>query len=73
MDHQQQQPPPVPQQQPPANGPNYRPLNVRDALSYLDLVKVQFSQRPEVYNQFLDIMKEFKSQAYAFCYYFGLL
>ncbi|KAA1467807.1 hypothetical protein DENSPDRAFT_770847 [Dentipellis sp. KUC8613] len=39
-----------------------RPLNVTDALSYLDAVKVQFSDRPDVYNQFLDIMKDFKSQ-----------
>ncbi|OBZ85577.1 putative Xaa-Pro aminopeptidase P [Choanephora cucurbitarum] len=41
----------------------YRPLNVKDALTYLDQVKVKFSEQPEVYNQFLDIMKEFKSQA----------
>lgn len=41
---------------------NFRPLNVRDALTYLDQVKVQFSSRPDVYNQFLDIMKDFKSQ-----------
>ncbi|KAG9284179.1 hypothetical protein G9A89_022953 [Geosiphon pyriformis] len=40
----------------------YRPLNVKDALSYLDQVKVQFSDQPEVYNRFLDIMKDFKSQ-----------
>ncbi|KAJ1834435.1 hypothetical protein LPJ63_001970 [Coemansia sp. RSA 2711] len=40
---------------------NGRPLNVSDALSYLDLVKSQFQDRPEVYNQFLEIMKEFKS------------
>lgn len=58
----------------------YRPLNVRDALSYLDQVKashgmitlyntspsdtlqVQFFERPEVYNRFLDVMKEFKGQ-----------
>ncbi|KZT20179.1 hypothetical protein NEOLEDRAFT_1182706 [Neolentinus lepideus HHB14362 ss-1] len=39
-----------------------RPLNVTDALSYLDAVKVQFHERPDVYNQFLDIMKDFKSQ-----------
>lgn len=39
-----------------------RPLNVTDALSYLDAVKIQFAERPEVYNQFLDIMKDFKSQ-----------
>ncbi|TFK49235.1 hypothetical protein OE88DRAFT_1719716 [Heliocybe sulcata] len=39
-----------------------RQLNVTDALSYLDAVKVQFHDRPDVYNQFLDIMKDFKSQ-----------
>ncbi|OAD79564.1 hypothetical protein PHYBLDRAFT_162621 [Phycomyces blakesleeanus NRRL 1555(-)] len=41
----------------------YRPLNVRDALTYLDQVKVQFSDQPDVYNRFLDIMKDFKSQS----------
>ncbi|KAJ6601223.1 histone deacetylase complex, SIN3 component [Mycena vulgaris] len=40
-----------------------RPLNVTDALSYLDAVKNQFQNQPEVYNRFLDIMKDFKSQA----------
>lgn len=39
-----------------------RPLNVTDALSYLDAVKIQFHDQPDVYNHFLDIMKEFKSQ-----------
>jgi paired amphipathic helix protein Sin3a len=39
-----------------------RALNVTDALSYLDAVKVQFHEKPEVYNRFLDIMKDFKSQ-----------
>ncbi|KAK9469030.1 hypothetical protein V1512DRAFT_258454 [Lipomyces arxii] len=41
----------------------YRPLNVKDALSYLDQVKVQFQNQPDVYNRFLDIMKDFKSQS----------
>ncbi|KAI0244346.1 hypothetical protein L0F63_004235, partial [Massospora cicadina] len=40
-----------------------RPLNVRDALSYLDRVKLEFQNQPEIYNRFLDIMKDFKSQA----------
>jgi paired amphipathic helix protein Sin3a len=44
----------------------YRPLNVKDALTYLDQVKVQFQERPDVYNKFLDIMKDFKSQRYPF-------
>ena len=43
---------------------NNRPLNVTDALSYLDAVKVQFHDKPDVYNNFLDIMKDFKSQMY---------
>ena len=36
----------------------------QDALSYLDQVKVQFVDHPDVYNRFLDIMKDFKSGAY---------
>ena len=36
----------------------------QDALTYLDQVKVQFHDQPDVYNRFLDIMKDFKSQAY---------
>ncbi|KAJ7205768.1 paired amphipathic helix, partial [Mycena pura] len=36
--------------------------NVTDAFSYLDAVKVQFQDQPNVYNHFLDIMKEFRSQ-----------
>ena len=39
-------------------------LKVEDALSYLDQVKLQFGNQPHVYNEFLDIMKEFKSQTY---------
>ena len=38
----------------------------QDALSYLDQVKVQFADQPDVYNRFLDIMKDFKSQAYVY-------
>lgn len=36
---------------------------LNDALSYLDQVKVRFVHQPDVYNHFLDIMKDFKSQA----------
>lgn len=36
---------------------------LQDALSYLDQVKVQFHDHPDVYNRFLDIMKDFKSGA----------
>ncbi|GAA5858256.1 hypothetical protein JCM1840_001116 [Sporobolomyces johnsonii] len=40
----------------------FRPLNVRDALQYLDRVKQQFASEYEVYDQFLTIMKDFKTQ-----------
>uniref|UniRef100_A0A8C1R477 Paired amphipathic helix protein Sin3b n=1 Tax=Cyprinus carpio TaxID=7962 RepID=A0A8C1R477_CYPCA len=39
----------------------YKP--VEDALSYLDQVKIRFGNDPGIYNKFLDIMKEFKSQS----------
>ena len=52
-------PQPAPENQ---NGATDRQLNVTDALSYLDAVKIQFNDRPDVYNVFLDIMKDFKSQ-----------
>jgi paired amphipathic helix protein Sin3a len=39
-----------------------RELRVEDALMYLDQVKLEFGDRPRIYNEFLDIMKTFKSQ-----------
>ncbi|RWS11975.1 paired amphipathic helix protein Sin3a-like protein [Dinothrombium tinctorium] len=41
----------------------FQRLKVEDALSYLDQVKFKFNNQPQVYNDFLDIMKEFKSQS----------
>ncbi|OQR83049.1 paired amphipathic helix protein Sin3 [Achlya hypogyna] len=52
-------PPSAPGQVPPRQ---LRELRVEDALLYLDQVKQQFGDQPDVYNQFLDVMKEFKSQ-----------
>merc|ERR1719410_20932 len=43
--------------------PSFQRLKVEDALSYLDQVKFKFGSQPQVYNDFLDIMKEFKSQS----------
>ncbi|KAI8840628.1 hypothetical protein BJ741DRAFT_561197 [Chytriomyces cf. hyalinus JEL632] len=71
IQHQQMHPihPQNPSQNPPQNqnqpqdGHTSRSLNVRDALEYLDKVKDQFRSQPEVYNRFLDIMKDFKSQS----------
>jgi paired amphipathic helix protein Sin3a len=64
------QPPPQSQMLMPFAGPpgtmgmgqGQQPI-LNDALSYLDQVKVQFADHPDVYNRFLDIMKDFKSGA----------
>ncbi|XP_026860564.1 paired amphipathic helix protein Sin3a isoform X2 [Electrophorus electricus] len=48
---------------PPSGQQQFQRLKVEDALSYLDQVKLQFGNQPQVYNDFLDIMKEFKSQS----------
>ncbi|GAX10018.1 paired amphipathic helix protein Sin3a [Fistulifera solaris] len=55
---QQQLPPqrPLDQHQP------FRELRVEDALIYLDDVKREFKQQPAIYNEFLSIMKNFKTQ-----------
>ncbi|XP_065323201.1 uncharacterized protein LOC135930347 [Gordionus sp. m RMFG-2023] len=45
------------------NQQQFQRLKVEDALSYLDQVKMRFGNQPQVYNDFLDIMKEFKSQS----------
>uniref|UniRef100_A0A8C6X7E5 SIN3 transcription regulator family member B n=1 Tax=Naja naja TaxID=35670 RepID=A0A8C6X7E5_NAJNA len=42
---------------------SYDFLQVEDALSYLDQVKIRFGSDPATYNGFLEIMKEFKSQS----------
>ncbi|KIY49387.1 PAH2 domain-containing protein, partial [Fistulina hepatica ATCC 64428] len=39
-----------------------RSLNISDALQYLETVKTRFSNESQVYNQFLNIMKDFKLQ-----------
>ena len=46
-----------------SGNPSFQRLKVEDALSYLDQVKYKFGNQPQVYNDFLDIMKEFKSQS----------
>ena len=35
---------------------------VQDALSYLERVKQKFNDKPNVYIQFLEVMKDFKAQ-----------
>ena len=48
----------------PASGSVAHP-QLNDALAYLDRVKAEFHDQPEVYNKFLQIMRDFKVNAYA--------
>jgi paired amphipathic helix protein Sin3a len=43
--------------------PPYRQLKVEDALEYLDKVRTTFPMQPHMYNQFLDILKEYRAQS----------
>ena len=55
----------VPTPQPAEQGtpqPDRPLLDVTDALRYLNKVKVQFEERPDVYNHFLDTMTDYKNQ-----------
>lgn len=42
--------------------PEDRSLNVTDVLSYMNAVKVTYQDKPEVYDRFFEIMRDFKSQ-----------
>ena len=44
-----------------AGSAQFQMIKVEDALSYLDQVKFKFGNQPQVYKNFLDILKEFKS------------
>jgi paired amphipathic helix protein Sin3a len=55
-------PEPPPGTELPGAGGGMRELRVEDALLYLDDVKREFKDRPAIYNEFLAIMKNFKSQ-----------
>uniref|UniRef100_A0A8C1HJW9 Paired amphipathic helix protein Sin3a n=1 Tax=Cyprinus carpio carpio TaxID=630221 RepID=A0A8C1HJW9_CYPCA len=61
--HSHATPTPAPAPAPTLGQQQFQRLKVEDALSYLDQVKLQFGNQPQVYNDFLDIMKEFKSQS----------
>jgi paired amphipathic helix protein Sin3a len=39
-----------------------RGVKFESALDFLDQVKLQFQHQPQIYNYFLDVMKEFKAQ-----------
>ncbi|CCO30121.1 Paired amphipathic helix protein pst3 AltName: Full=SIN3 homolog 3 [Rhizoctonia solani AG-1 IB] len=41
--------------------PEIPPFHVKDALSYLEMVKLQSQDEPEIYGRFLDILKAFEA------------
>ena len=47
---------------PPGYAAKPKELKVEDALLYLDQVKMEFTDKPHIYNQFLEIMKDFKAE-----------
>ena len=47
---------------PTAGAVDQRQLKVEDALQYLDRVKSKFAKTPHIYNEFLGIMRQFKSR-----------
>ena len=49
--------------------PSFQRLKVEDALSYLDQVKFKFGSQPQVYNDFLDIMKVCTFSPVRYIYY----
>ena len=49
---------------PASQPPSFQRLKVEDALSYLDQVKFKFGNQPQVYNDFLDIMKVSQNSDY---------
>ncbi len=51
----------------PPQQPDGRNLTTNDALSYLREVKQRFANQKQVYDTFLEIMKDFKAQRYDAC------
>ena len=43
-------------------GAKVQPFSVTDAISYVNSVKLQFAEQPEVYDKFLDVLKDFRNQ-----------
>lgn len=54
-------PPPTPTQPPQQAPPINHRMALNDAFSYLDRVKSEFASQPDVYNKFLQVMREFKA------------
>jgi len=52
------------------NNPSNQRVKFNTALEFLERVKNVFQHQPPVYNNFLDIMKDFKNQSYALILHF---
>lgn len=48
-------------------GGSAQKLTTNDALAYLKAVKDKFQDKREKYDEFLEVMKDFKAQRYTFC------
>lgn len=57
-----QQPSPAGAAAAPQQHGSFRRLNIEDALTYLDQVKSCYQNNSDIYNNFLDIMKDFNTQ-----------
>lgn len=44
-----------------ASGSTTQSMQLNDAFAYLDRVRAEFADQPEIYNKFLQVMREFKS------------
>jgi paired amphipathic helix protein Sin3a len=48
-------------------GSSAQKLTTNDALAYLKAVKDKFQDKRDKYDEFLEVMKDFKAQRYCFC------
>lgn len=48
-------------------GSSAQKLTTNDALAYLKAVKDKFQDKREKYDEFLEVMKDFKAQRYNIC------
>ena len=46
----------------PQQGQRGPPYSVRDAINFMQSFKLQFADQPEVYDEFMAILKEYKAQ-----------
>lgn len=50
-------------------GSSVQKLTTNDALAYLKAVKDKFQDKRDKYDEFLEVMKDFKAQRYSFFFF----